>query len=99
MREHPIYVAFQRRWQLNVYFQLRWKEIVGRLEDVLLSPSSTQGEKEEGFVTTQASATLGAIRACWARGVYIPELGGRFWRLTFQVRSRLLTCMVSIPCG
>ena len=38
MRAHPVYVAFQRRWQLPVYFQLRWKEIVGRLEDNLSNP-------------------------------------------------------------
>jgi len=35
MRSHPIYSAFDRRWQLPVYFQLRWKEIVGKLEEVL----------------------------------------------------------------
>ena len=35
MRRDPTYTAFQRRWQLPVYFQLRWKEIVGSLEDVL----------------------------------------------------------------
>jgi len=35
MRSHPTYAAFERRWQLPVYFQLRWKEIVGRLEDTL----------------------------------------------------------------
>ena len=35
MRRDPTYTAFQGRWQLPVYFQLRWKEIVGSLEDVL----------------------------------------------------------------
>ena len=35
MRSHPTYVSFERRWQLPVYFQLRWKEIVGKLEDTL----------------------------------------------------------------
>lgn len=35
MRSHPVYIAFGRRWQLPVYFQLRWKEIVGKLEDSL----------------------------------------------------------------
>jgi conserved oligomeric Golgi complex subunit 2 len=35
MRRDPTYTAFQRRWQLPVYFQLRWKEIVGSLEDIL----------------------------------------------------------------
>lgn len=35
MRAHETFVAFERRWQLPVYFQLRWKEIISRLEDVL----------------------------------------------------------------
>lgn len=35
LRAHPIYTAFERRWQLPVYFQLRWKEIVSRLEESL----------------------------------------------------------------
>lgn len=35
MRSHPVYVTFNRRWQLPIYFQLRWKEIVGKLEDSL----------------------------------------------------------------
>jgi hypothetical protein len=35
LRRHPTYLAFERRWQLPVYFQLRWKEIVGTLEEML----------------------------------------------------------------
>lgn len=35
MRAHPIYTAFDRRWQLSVYFQLRWKEIMTKVEDAL----------------------------------------------------------------
>ena len=35
MRAHPVYAAFDRRWQLPVYFQLRWKEIVTKLEESL----------------------------------------------------------------
>jgi hypothetical protein len=36
MRSHPVYKAFHRRWQLQTYFQLRWKEIVGKLEESLV---------------------------------------------------------------
>ena len=37
MRSHPVFTAFQRRWQLSVYFQLRWKEVVTKLEETLSS--------------------------------------------------------------
>jgi hypothetical protein len=45
MATHPSFLAFERRWQLPVYFQLRWKDIVTRLEDSLstskLEPESS----------------------------------------------------------
>ena len=46
MRAHPVYSAFEQRWQLPVYFQMRWKEIVGKLEDALAitDPIFTTGE-------------------------------------------------------
>jgi hypothetical protein len=47
MRSHSVYTAFERRWQLPVYFQLRWKEIVSKLEDALavtsIEPSTGKG--------------------------------------------------------
>jgi hypothetical protein len=43
MVTHPTFVSFERRWQLPVYFQLRWKEIVTRLEDAL-SPRKLEPE-------------------------------------------------------
>ena len=32
-----MYTAFQRRWQIHTYFQLRWKEIVVKFEEALVS--------------------------------------------------------------
>ncbi|KAF8161129.1 COG complex component [Crassisporium funariophilum] len=90
MRRHPIYLAFERRWQLPVYFQLRWKEIAGTLEEVLaadrLEPISLKNRGS--FATTQAAATWIAISACWSSEIFIPELCHRFWRLTLQILSR-----------
>jgi hypothetical protein len=49
MRSHSVYAAFERRWQLPVYFQLRWKEIVSKLEDALavklIDPSVGKGTR------------------------------------------------------
>jgi hypothetical protein len=49
MRSHPIYTAFEQRWQLPVYFQLRWKEIVGKLENSLLHPEDSRIEGQFSF--------------------------------------------------
>lgn len=90
MRSHPVYIAFERRWQLPVYFQMRWKETVTKLEDSL---SVTKLERvttkaNAPFVTSQAAAVWTAISYIWSAQVYIPELSHRFWKLTLQLVSR-----------
>ncbi|KAF8705949.1 hypothetical protein RHS03_05077, partial [Rhizoctonia solani] len=94
LRAHPLTTTFSRRWQLPVYFQLRWKDIVGKCENVL---GSGAGEKQD-FATPQANAIYAAIKSCWSTQVYVPELGHRFWRLTLQLLSRYRTWMdTSLP--
>ena len=83
MRNHPTYSAFQRRWQLPVYFQLRWKEIVGKLEDALSGVESPP--LHGGYATPQAAAVIYAIESCWSSDTFIPDLAYRFWRLSLQV--------------
>lgn len=87
MRAHPTYAAFERRWQLPVYFQLRWKEIVGSFEEALAAGPSRN----------QAAATIKAVQQCWADEVYLPELAHRFWRLTLQILSRYGRWLAAIP--
>ncbi|KIY73086.1 COG complex component [Cylindrobasidium torrendii FP15055 ss-10] len=97
MRAHPTYTSFERRWQLPVYFQMRWKELVTALEDSLVSlkmdPVARRGSGPH-FVTAQASAVYMAISKCWHDEIYIRELGHRFWRLTLQLISRYKTWTV-----
>ncbi|KAH7926725.1 COG complex component [Leucogyrophana mollusca] len=93
MRSHPVYSAFNRRWQLQVYFQLRWKDIITRLEESLavttITPAAHTSITGRGpFVTAQAADVWTAISACWSAEVYIPDLGHRFWKLTLQLIGR-----------
>ncbi|KAF7376188.1 Conserved oligomeric Golgi complex subunit 2 [Mycena sanguinolenta] len=93
MRAHPIFSAFERRWQLPVYFQMRWKEIVGKVEEALSAPrvDLASATDKHSFASTQAAAVWVAISACWSAEVFIPELSHRFWRLTLQLLSRYKT--------
>lgn len=50
MRNHPVYLSFQKRWQLSVYFQLRWKEIVGNLESALTLSLPRKNVIEDGII-------------------------------------------------
>ncbi|EPT04594.1 hypothetical protein FOMPIDRAFT_1140249 [Fomitopsis schrenkii] len=97
MRAHPVHVQFERRWQLPVYFQLRWKEIVSRLEEGLavtrLERTRSRGVKP--FATVQGAVVWDAIQTCWSAPVYIPELSHRFWKLTLQLLSRYRTWLQS----
>ncbi|KAH9892690.1 COG complex component [Cubamyces lactineus] len=93
VRRHIVFAAFERRWQLPVYFQLRWKEIVARLEEALATTKleRTPTKALAPFVTPQAAAVLDAVRACWSAEVFIPDLSARFWRFTLQILSRYKT--------
>ncbi|TFL04432.1 COG complex component [Pterulicium gracile] len=91
MRAHPVYIAFGKRWQLPVYYQLRWKDITTKLETALSRTTMTTGGSKElyqPFVTAQASAVYWAVSSCWSAEVFIPALGHAFWKLTLQILSR-----------
>lgn len=90
MRAHPSFGAFERRWQLPVYFQLRWKEIVSKVEECLQSTSLTPSAvvkpvRKADFVLGQSVTIWNAICECWNADIYLRDLGHRFWRLTLQV--------------
>ncbi|KAH9858848.1 COG complex component [Lenzites betulinus] len=91
MRKHIVFASFERRWQLPVYFQLRWKEIVSKLEEALATTRLERATNKTPFVTAQAAAVYDALRACWSAEVFIPELSARFWRFTLQILSRYRT--------
>ncbi|KAL6300485.1 COG complex component [Sparassis latifolia] len=98
MRGHPVYATFERRWQLPVYFQLRWKEIVTKLEESLATTRLERVNNKEPFMTLQATAIWDAISTCWSAEVYIPELSYRFWKFTLQLLSRYKTWLdASLP--
>lgn len=92
MRSHPVFTSFQQRWQLPVYFQMRWKDIVGKLEGSLSTIRVQRStDTSTPFVMSQAAAAWSAVSLCWSSDVYIPELSFRFWRLTLQIISRFKT--------
>lgn len=113
MRAHSATDELRRQWQLPVYFQLRWKEIVGRLEQKLAMASTAQTpvqgqrqvtgasveEQEQDWVLPQSPAVWEAVQACWDDKVYLPELGGRFLRLTLQVSYILSSRRVCAEWG
>ncbi|WWC72121.1 uncharacterized protein I206_106081 [Kwoniella pini CBS 10737] len=96
MRTSQSYETFERRWQLPVYFQLRWKEIVGTLENSLTSAINDRYATSNGDWSLNASASIwSALNTTWNEDVFIDELAPRFWRLSLQIVARYGTYLKS----
>ncbi|CBQ68329.1 related to conserved oligomeric Golgi complex component 2 [Sporisorium reilianum SRZ2] len=80
VQEHANWHAFRRRWQLPVYFQMRFREVVTQMEAGLV-------EGGEGAMR----AVVAAVERVWAEGVHVHELSAREWRVTLQLLSRYRT--------
>lgn len=85
VRDSPEYSSFERRWQLPVYFQLRWKEIVSAFDNAL---NSSAGSATSPWQLPQSQAAWTAFQRCWSKDIFLPELTHRFWRLSLQIVSR-----------
>ncbi|XP_072930132.1 conserved oligomeric Golgi complex subunit 2 [Epargyreus clarus] len=89
LHETSEYKSFQRRWNLPVYFQIRFQEIAGGFESSL-KPTLTL-EKSDGFVIAETHKCWSAMQECWADGIYIEALAHKFWKLSLQLLSRYAT--------
>ncbi|KAF7726149.1 Conserved oligomeric Golgi complex subunit 2 [Apophysomyces ossiformis] len=91
-RNHHTYTEFMKRWQLPVYFQLRFREIVSDGEELLNdSNASISVEKLQArndFVLPGSKAISEAIEKCWSDHVFLHGLSHRFWKLTLQLLRR-----------
>ncbi|GAA5853661.1 hypothetical protein JCM5353_001396 [Sporobolomyces roseus] len=92
LRSHPPYQALLKRFQLPVYFQLRFKESVSLVERAFeIGQASGGGSQATGFVMSESEAVWNAIKRNWDDEVWLEEVAGRFWRLTLQIVSRYKT--------
>lgn len=88
LRGHAAYIAFNRRWSLPVYFQLRFQEIAGAAEGLFSEPLAECSIHSKPWRLTVGNAVIALIERCWTADVYLPGLTHRFWKLTLQILSR-----------
>ncbi|XP_047458537.1 conserved oligomeric Golgi complex subunit 2 [Mugil cephalus] len=87
LRVHPSYTSFHNKWNLPVYFQLRYKEIAGCLENAI--SDGLEAAPAGSAYHLQASEVLwSCLVRCWSDKVYLSPLAHRFWKLTLQLYSR-----------
>eukprot|EP00040_Diaphanoeca_grandis_P037914 m.251337 g.251337 ORF g.251337 m.251337 type:complete len:737 (-) comp33894_c0_seq1:176-2386(-) len=101
LRAHPAYLAFRKRWSIQVYYQLRFQEIAGEFETKLSEPLVEQmkSESQDDFKLGASTLLFETITRCWSPSVYIPGLCHRFWKLTLQLLARYTTWVSSQAGG
>ncbi|PWN30830.1 COG2-domain-containing protein [Jaminaea rosea] len=91
-RSSAAYASFNKRWQLSVYFQMRFREIVSAYEGELAgsSAAATSGSSV-AIRVPQLKATQAAVEAFvapWREGCHLTPLVARQWRLSLMIVSR-----------
>lgn len=88
------YKQFQTRWNLPVYFQIRFQEIATSLERIceidwsnMLSTGSGESNQFQMKVFIEV---ISCVARCWMDGVYLDQLFHKFFKLTFQLIARAI---------
>uniref|UniRef100_A0AAQ5YKU3 Conserved oligomeric Golgi complex subunit 2 n=1 Tax=Amphiprion ocellaris TaxID=80972 RepID=A0AAQ5YKU3_AMPOC len=93
LRVHSSYTSFHNKWNLPVYFQLRYKEIAGRLENAISDGLEARVPKT---FHTVSEVLWFCLERCWSDKVYLSPLAHRFWKLTLQLYSRYAKFLVEV---
>lgn len=90
-RNNSNYKNFQIRWNLPVYFQIRFQEIGGAIEGVCDRPINTTliSKECDGMKLTPFITAWSCITKCWKEGIFLQSLFNKFWKLSLQILSRL----------
>ncbi|KAM4770949.1 conserved oligomeric Golgi complex subunit 2 [Rhinophrynus dorsalis] len=87
LRSHPSYISFSNKWNLPVYFQLRFKEIAGSFESALFC-GLEDAPAGSTYCLLATHALWSCLTSCWSDKCYVPCLTHRFWKLTLQALTR-----------
>ncbi|CAH2094319.1 unnamed protein product [Euphydryas editha] len=94
LHETPEFKSFLRRWNLPVYFQIRFQEIAGGFEASLKSMPTL--ESNDDFILLETYKCWKALQDCWSDGIYIEALAHKFWKLSLQLLCRYATWITNI---
>ncbi|XP_045293356.1 conserved oligomeric Golgi complex subunit 2 isoform X4 [Leopardus geoffroyi] len=87
LRAHPAYHSFSNKWNLPVYFQIRFREIAGSLEAALTN-GLEDAPAGSSFCLLASHRTWSSLQRCWSDEMFLPVLAHRLWRLTLQILAR-----------
>jgi hypothetical protein len=95
--------SFQKAWQVNIYFQLRFREIAGRIEESLdiqlplLNFSSANRPEISLNEIYQFKTMKIVLQDIWGDSIIVTPLLTKFFKLTLQTYARYVDWLISIP--
>ncbi|KAG1654155.1 Conserved oligomeric Golgi complex subunit 2 [Nymphon striatum] len=94
-RSHPSYTTFLSKWNLPVYFQIRYQEIASALE-LSLQRTNLKQCSEDTFKLKVTQTLWNCLSICWSRDIFLLPLASRFWKLSLELLSRFNVWLESI---
>ncbi|XP_043497645.1 conserved oligomeric Golgi complex subunit 2 [Polistes fuscatus] len=98
LKDHLQYKNFLKKWNLPVYFQIRFQEIAGTVETAFKEPISSDLIKGSANILMLEEFSLHTtfivwnnLHRIWSENIYLSQLFQEFWKLTLQVCSRYQT--------
>ncbi|XP_043265322.1 conserved oligomeric Golgi complex subunit 2 [Colletes gigas] len=98
LKENEQYKNFLKKWNLPVYFQIRFQEIGSVVESILTKSISPTSIKETLDSLTQNEFSLHAthvvwenLQRIWADDIYLYQLFHQFWKFGLQICARYQT--------
>ncbi|XP_025973015.1 conserved oligomeric Golgi complex subunit 2 isoform X4 [Dromaius novaehollandiae] len=87
LRSHPSYHSFNNKWNLPVYFQIRFREIAGALE-AALSDTLEEAPAGSSYCLLATHMVWMSLQKCWSDQMFLPLLAHRLWKLSLQILAR-----------
>lgn len=90
-RQHCTYAAHRQLWNLPIYFEIRYMEVLINLHHSLpkrINSTIFAEQIIDEFKLVPSISAWNALRECFARNVYLTQLLNRFWKLHLQVLSQ-----------
>ncbi|XP_074598207.1 conserved oligomeric Golgi complex subunit 2 [Brevipalpus obovatus] len=84
--------SLTRKFNVDVYFRIRFQEIASRFEQSLTQSYTYQPNQSKKFRIHPLEVLIESIKTCWSvEKVYLNLLFPNFWKLTLQLISRCTT--------
>mmetsp|Transcript_36950 Transcript_36950/g.104270 ORF Transcript_36950/g.104270 Transcript_36950/m.104270 type:complete len:768 (-) Transcript_36950:202-2505(-) len=94
-RSSEEYSAFMKRWNLSVYFSLRFQDIAGGMDTILASPDlalvegkATASSGEAHFAVCATDSLWAALHRCLGKEVFVDAIADKLVRLVLQLLGR-----------